>query len=481
MPRSKTYHIILIFILIVAMQSCKINQPGQESALPDIPSAYKGSKDSISIEKFRYKDLFNDSSLISLINIALKNNQDVQIASQRIELARAGFKLHKGASLPSLSFESSAGIRRYADHTIDGVGNYDTNLSPNITEDQRIPSPTPDYFTGFRSSWELDVWGKMKNLKKASYSRFLASQKWQHFITTNLIADIAYNYYTLLALDTELEIIKKNIRLQESALETSRVLKEGGMANELAVSQMSAQLLNTQSLLVDTEQRIIETENKISILLGRLPEAIPRGSSIIDLKIPGRINVGIPSDLLRNRPDIMMAELELIASKADVKAARAAFLPSFTITGFGGLNAFSSSVLFSNPGSLAYGIMGGLSAPLFNRNILKANYRVATANQQQAFYTYQKSIVVGYTEVATSLAQLENLQRKDEIKRREVEALQKSVTISNDLFLAGYASYLEVINTQRNVLYSELDWTENKKEQFISLIHLYRFLGGGWN
>ncbi|HEY8402844.1 MAG TPA: TolC family protein [Cytophagaceae bacterium] len=446
----------------------------------ELPSSYPGVSDTANIAKLKIDEVILDSQLIALIQIAINNNQDVLIALQRINAARANFQQNRLALLPSLLLETSAGVTRYADHTIDGVGNFDTNLSHNIPEDKLIPTPTPDYFIGFTSSWEIDIWGKLRNHKKAAHARYLSSEKGRHLIITNLIAEVAMHYYTLLTLDAELEIIQNNITLQEAAVETARLLKEGGKTNELAVSQLMAQLLNSRGLKIKTEQTIIETENRLNVLLGRLPQPINRGKTLMEQEIPAYISAGIPSEMLINRPDLQMAELELIASKADLHAARAAFLPSFTINAYSGLNAFATSALFSTPGSIAYGLMSGLTAPIFNRKLISANFRFAEANRNEAYYNYQKRIITGFTEVTTSLKSLENLEKINKLKQEEVDELERGVTTSNQLFQMGYASYLDVINAQRNVLIAELELANNKKEQLTSLITLYKALGGGW-
>lgn len=472
---------ILVIPLLVTLHACTTSKKSTPTQSLTLPTSFEGSSDTLNMGTFKVEEIFKDSQLVSLIRISLQNNQDVLIASQRIEIAKANLRMSRGAYLPSLFFESSAGVKKYGDHTIDGVGNFDTNLSQNIPKDKRIPNPTPDYFIGFRSSWELDVWAKLRNQKRASFARFLASDKGRHLVITNLVADLATNYYTLLALDAELEILQRNKNLQQTAVETSKLLKEGGILNELGVSQLTAQLLNTQSLEIRTQQKIVETENRINLLMGRLPQPIIRGNALMDQDIPSEIHAGIPSEMLVNRPDIQIAELNLAAAKADVKAARAAFLPSFSITAYSGLNAFSSSVLFTNPGSLAFGLLGGLSAPLFNRNAIRASYGSARANHNEAYYTYQKTILSGYSEVTTTLKNLDNIQKISSIKEQEVQVLQNGVAASNDLFLVGYASYLEVMNAQRNVLDAQLDLTETKRDQFIAVINLYKVLGGGWN
>lgn len=398
---------------------------------------------------------------------------------QRIEVIRANALISRAAFLPSLNAVAAAGVDKFGDYTMNGVGNYDTNLSEKISAAQRIPNPTPDYFLGFRSSWEIDLWGKLRNRRKAAYARLLAAEKGRQLIVTALVAQVARLYYELLALDGELEIVRKNIDLQRITVETITVQKMGGRATELAVQQSSAQLLRTQSLEAGIRQRIIATENQLNVLLGRFPQAITRGESLKKQYLPSQVKVGVPARWLRRRPDIEQAELELAAAKADVEAARAAFLPSLTITPYAGFNAFRAPLLF-NPGSLAYGALSGLSAPVFNRGILKNTYRQAAAGNIGAYYAYQRAVLIGYQEVVTNLRGLDNLEKVYSLRTQEVGVLNSAVTTANILFVTGYASYLEVVTAQGSVLEAELELINTRRSQFLSLIDLYRALGGGW-
>ncbi len=237
----------------------------------------------------------------------------------------------------------------------------------------------PDYFLGLRSSWEVDIWGKLKSQKKAAYNRFLSSEKGRQAIVTGLVAEIARHYYELMALDTELDIIRKNIALQESAVETIKIQKEAGRANELGVRQLTAQLLNTRALEFEVTQKIIETENNVNLLAGRFSQTVPRGTTL-EQTMPASITAGVPAHMLRRRPDIQQAQLDLLANYSDQQAAQLAFLPSLNITAFLGLNAFKSNLLFSS-GSLAYSALGGLTAPLVNRKALKANQKTRRGSQ----------------------------------------------------------------------------------------------------
>jgi multidrug efflux system outer membrane protein len=246
----------------------------------------------------------------------------------------------------------------------------------------------------------------------------------------------------------------------------------------LAVRQFKAQLLNTQSLEIDVNQRIVATENQLNLLLGRFPQPITR-STIVQQSFPEQVQAGIPAQMLRNRPDVKQAELEMLANYADQHAARLAFMPSLNITAMLGFNAFKSSLIF-NPGSIAYNALGGLTAPLLNRRALKAGQRRAEATSVESLYNYNKSILTGFQEVSTSLNRIENSRKITGFKSEEVAMLQQAVSTSRDLFLTGYATYLEIITAQKSVLEAELTLANVQTDQYLALIELYRSVGGGW-
>jgi NodT family efflux transporter outer membrane factor (OMF) lipoprotein len=470
--------LVIIFLLA---QGCKVADPPAMPEPMHLPDAYLKVADSSSVAVVDWRSFFADTFLIDLIDTALQNNPDLQMAIQRIEVARAGVKMRHGELYPSVNTAVRAGFDKFSDYTMDGVGNYDTNLSDNVSGDLLIPNPTPDFFVGLQSSWEVDLWHKLRNRKKAAMARLRAAELEQKLAETLLVAEVARLYYQLLALDNELEVISENISLQQTAVELITLQKIGGRATELAVNQFNAQLLNTQALEQSIQQQIVETENQLNTLLGRFAGEIDRGEPIAAQQLPEELQVGIPSDLLLYRPDIRQAELKLLAAEVDVLAARAEFFPSLTLTPYLGLQAFRAGLLFDGPASVATGMMAGLTAPVFNRFRIGAAYDRSIAEQRLAFYDYQKAIISGFNEVYTSLKQIENLGEMVEYKENEVEVLKQGVSIANDLFLGGYATYLEVITAQRRVLESQLALTNLRREQFLSIIQLYRTLGGGWD
>jgi outer membrane protein, multidrug efflux system len=458
------------FFLGWLITSCKIVEPPQLPPAAQLPSTFEGSRDTISMGDLGWPEFFNDSRLVELIDIALQNNLDLLTTVQRIEMARANFEIRKAELLPSVDV-------RFRGRT----GDLTTPLlENNINGVINIENQTQDYFLGFQSFWEADLWGKLRNRRKAAYVRFLASEKGQHLVTTALVAEVARMYYELLGLDIELETIEKNIGLQEIALEMIKIQKIGGRATELAVQQFHAQLLRTQGLGFEKRQRIIEVENQLNLLLGRYPQPITRGESIIKQQLPEMIRAGIPSDLLLRRPDIQQAEMQLLAAKADLEAARAEFLPSFTITPYAGLHGGTVPSVFNTPQSLIFGFITGVTAPIFLNKRIRAGYNQSVARNMEAFYSYQSSIINGYQEVVSSLNRVDNYKKIYDLREQETDVLLSAVSTSNDLYSAGYASYLEVITAQGRVLEAELSMTNTRKEIFLSLIDLYRALGGGW-
>ncbi|HEX6226863.1 MAG TPA: TolC family protein [Chryseolinea sp.] len=456
--------------LVAVIGSCKVAVPPPMPVTLTMPDSYIGKKDTLMDGSIKWQYFFTDSLLVDLIGTGLENNLDLLTAAQRVEMAKAMYDIRKGALFPELNAVASSNL-----------GNVNQNMVGNADQSQRINNIREEYFVGFQASWEIDIWGKLKDRRKAAWSRYLASEKGKHLLTTSLVADVARLYYDLLAVDYEVKIIRKNIDFQRTAVDVIKIQKAGGRATELAVQQSTAQLLRTKALEKEREQRIVELETELNLLLGRYPQHIERKKDISELALPSTLNEGIPSALLLNRPDIQQAELELLGAKADVQAARAAFLPSISISPYAGFNALTVSKLFQSPGSLAAGVLGGITAPIFNRNRIRSDFKYSVATRYEAFYNYQESIIRGYGEVLNNIKNINNLEAIYALKEQEVNELSNAVATSNISFTSGYATYLEVITAQKSVLEAELELANVKKEIFHSIISLYQALGGGWD
>ena len=475
--KFKIYNKIAIILLLITFTSCKMLSPVEAVQKQVVPDTYSASKDTVNSGTIKWKTFFPDQNLNSLIDVALKNNVDLLMTFQDIEIAKNDVRLKKGMLLPTVNAGFGAGIQKVGTYTSQGAGDASTEITPgNI-----VPDNLTDYTLSLNASWEVDIWKKLRNSKKAALSRYLATVDGKNFVITNLIAEVANSYYELLSLDNQLDVIKETILLQKNALEIVKVQKEAAVVNELAVKKFEAEVLSSQSMEFDVQQQIVETENNINFLLGRYPQAIVRDKSIFNTQVLKQVKEGIPSQLLTNRPDIKQAELELFATKCDVKVAQAEFYPSFIISGGLGFDAFKPSYLFTTPGSLIYSLAGNLVAPLINRSAIKAEFGKAKAYQLQALYNYQKTVLSGYVEVSNELSNIKNLEQLYSLKNKEVQALNASIDISNDLFRSSKVNYFEVLMTQRDALSSKLELLDAKKRQFNAMINMYKALGGGWN
>lgn len=475
--KHNLYRGIGLALISASYMACSVPQITQRAENKNMPASFNASTDSTNTAKVQWRQFFSDQNLINLVDTALKNNQELNITLQEIEISRNEIKARKGEILPSLSYGATAELEKVGRYTSQGAGDATTEVMPG----KEFPDPLPNYQFGLHANWEVDIWSKLHNAKKAAVLRYLSSVEGKNFVTTNLVAEIANSYYELLALDNQLAIVKQNIALQNNALGIVKLQKEAARATELAVRKFEAEVLNTTSLQYNIQQQITETENKINFLLGRYPQHVQRTETNINDLMPAVVSAGIPSQLLANRPDIKQAELDLAASKLDVKVAKAQFYPSFGISANLGFEAFNPQYLAHTPESLLYMIGADLAGPLINRNAIKANYLTANSKQLQAVYNYEKTILNGYMEVANQLSGISNLQKSYDTKAKQVTALTQSIDISNDLFRSARADYLEVLMTQRDALEAKLELIETKKSQLNAVVNLYQALGGGWN
>ncbi|RYD78395.1 MULTISPECIES: TolC family protein [Pedobacter] len=471
------YKIVGLAILCALYSACKVPEFAQRNENKNVPSRFNNAVDTTSTGAIQWRNFFTDPNLISLIDTALKNNQELNITLQEIELAKNEIKAKKGELLPTVGYRIGAGLDKVGRYTSSGAGDASTEITPG----KGVPEVLPDYAFGLQANWEADIWHKLRNSKQAAVTRYLSTVEGKNFLVTNLIAEVANTYYELLAQDNQLEIVKQNIALQSNALELMKIQKQATRVTELAVRKFEAEVLSSKSLEFDIQQNITESENKINFLLGRFPQPIVRDRNAFTNLVPPTVQAGLPSQLLANRPDIKQAELDLAASKLDVKVAKAQFYPSLGISANIGYQAFNPSYLLRTPESLVYSLAADLAGPLINRNAIKAEYAAANAKQLQAVYNYERSILNGYIDVANQLSNINNLQKSYDLKSKQVAALTQSIDISNDLFKAARADYFEVLMTQRDALQSKLELIDTKKQQLNAVVNIYHALGGGWN
>lgn len=478
MYNRTVFKFISMGLLPLAFAACKVPSATVRDVSKFTPATYKysHSTDSTTIAKVQWREYFTDPDLRALIDTALNNNQELNITRQEIEIARNEIRARKGEYLPYVGLKAGAGAGKVSRYTSRGAAEEVSEIAPGRT----VPDPLPDVMLGAYATWEADIWRKLRNARKAAVNRYLASVEGRHFAVTNIVAEIANSYYELLALDNQLDIVHQNVGIQNNALEIVRQQKLAAKVTELAVRRFEAEVLKTKSIQYDLQQKITEAENHINFLLGRFPQPIARDAKALNTMVPAVAHAGIPSQLMENRPDVRRAELELAASKLDVKVAHAAFYPSLGISAGIGLQAFNPTYLVQAPESILYSLAGELAAPFINRNALKATYYTATAKQLQAVYNYERTVVNAYVEVVNQLSKIGNLERSYDLKSKQVAALTESINISNELFKATRADYMEVLLTQRDALESKFELVETRKQQMNAVVNIYQALGGGW-
>lgn len=448
----------------------------QKAENKTVLNSYNTSTDTLNSAKTKWAMFYTDTYLKALIDTALKNNQEYNIILQEISIAKNEVRARKGAYLPFVDYGAAAEVEKSSKYTRNGAIDANTEITPG----KKIPEILPNYGIGLSASWEVDIWKKLRNYKKAAVAKYLASVEGKNFMVTNLIAEIANSYYELLALDNQLEILKRNIEIYQNSLEIVKLEKQSARVTELAVKRFEAELLRNQSRQFYIMQQITETENRINFLAGRFPQKVERDSKSFSSLESNAIQAGIPFQLLSNRPDIKQAEQELMANKLDLKATKAEFYPSLMIKGGVGYQAFNASYLFSSPQSILFSMAGELVGPLVNRNAIKANYYSANSRQIQAIYQYEQTILNAHIEVANQLSNIDNLQKSYELKEKQVLSLNEAIDIAIVLFKSARADYYEVLMTQRDALESTIELIETKKQQMNAKVNIYRALGGGW-
>ena len=483
MMKNNTLRLAVMASLALMIQGCAIPFINTKSADTQLPEVYAQQTNAVltsnetSAAKLDWHDFFDDPNLQSLIDTAISNNKEVNILAQRISMAANEIQARKGEYKPFVSIGAGAEVEKSGRYTRNGA----VEEQLEIKEGKAFPDPLPNYQFGLQASWELDVWKKLRNATQVAVMEYMASQEGQRFLITNLVAEIGNAYYELVALDNQLVNLDQNISIQQNALAATKELKQYARASALAVKRFEAEVKKNESRRYVIKQKQVELENRINFLLGRTPQPIVRSSEGFMALQPKVLATGLPSELLENRPDIRQAELELKAAKLNIKVAKANFYPSFSIGANVGFQAFNPKYLLNLPTSLAYTLGGEIVAPLINRNAITAVYKNASASQIKAAYEYEQSIINAYTEVSNQMANIDNLEKNYQLKQLQVDALNESTEIANQLFKAARAEYLEILLTQREVLEAKSELIETKQKQMSAMINLYRSLGGGWH
>ena len=477
MNKPNIKQVTLLVSLALLLQACSIPLLFSKKADTKLPEQFNQQPPMAeNSANMNWKTFFDDSHLQSLIDTAVTNNKEVNILMQRISIATNEIQARKGDYMPFVTIGGGAEVEKAARYTRNGA----VEEQLEIKEGKKFPDPLGNFQFGLKSSWELDVWKKLRNATKVATMEYMASIEGKNFLVTNLVAEIANAYYELIALDNQLENLEQNIKIQQNALDITIELKKYARATSLAVKRFEAEVKKNQSRQYVIKQQQVEIENRINFLMGRIPQPIKRTAAGFMEIQPKVIQTGIPAQLLDLRPDIRKAELELAAAELNIQVAKANFYPSFAIRAGLGFQSFNPKYLLNAPASILYSLGGDVVAPLINRNAIEAVFKNANATQIQAAYDYEQAIINAYGEVSNQLSNINNLEKNYQLKTSQVSALTESVEVANQLFKAARADYLEVLLTQREALEAKSELIETKQKQMSAMVNLYRSLGGGW-
>ena len=456
-------NICLLAVLTVSAVSCKIAMPYQQPDGKAI-NLYRdqNNTDTTTIATIPWQTFFADTVLKNLISEGINNNLDLKIAVQKIYQAQATLRLSNDAFLPNVSANASAS------HTKQSVA----TLGPGFADNYNT------YQLGISASWEADIWGQLSSAKKAAFAGLLQTEAAKRAIQTQLIADIANNYYNLLALDKELEFTTLAVQYRIKDVETMKALKEGDIVTGAAVVQSEANRYSAEVSVPDIKRSIRETENTLNLLLGR-PSGTVRRTKLDDVRTASDLQTGIPAQLLKNRPDVQQAEYAFRSAFENTNVAKTYFYPAFTITASGGFSNLTLKDFFVN--SVFYNIAAGLTQPIFNQGINKARLKTAQAQQLQAMYTYQQTVLTAGQEVSNAMYAFQTAKEKDDARAKQIAALVKAVDYTEQLLRYSSATnYTDVLTSEQALLAARLNSVNDKLQQLQATVNLYRALGGGW-
>lgn len=462
----------MIAILITTIISCKVSKDIEtpKDAFPENFRSASVSKDTTSIGDVEWKNFYTEKDIIQLIDSAVARNNDLQIAVKNIEIAQYRFTQSKWGNVPQVNLNVSASTSNPSDNSFTGK-----NLGQALGQNH-----IDDYSAGATLSWEADIWGKIKNQKKGAYASYLQSEEVKKALQTTIVANVSKGYYNLLMLDAQLEIARQNFKLNDSTTNIIKLKYDAGQVTTLAIQQSEAQKLVSAQLIPQLEQNVAIQENALSVLTGAFPNSKTRSIRLATLEVKNNNAIGIPSSLVSRRPDVKSAELALKAANANVGITKADLYPALRITAQGGVNSFETSNWFNIPASLFGTVAGGLTQPLLNNKKVRTQYNIAVAEREKAVLSFRQSVLVAVSEVSDALVKVEKLQQQESFLKERVKTLQQAIKNANLLFKNGMAEYLEVLSAQANLLQSELELANIKREQLSANTDLYRALGGGW-
>jgi multidrug efflux system outer membrane protein len=468
----KTLRILTVVAAGLLMQSCFTakNYKRPDVKAENLYRTEVAAQDSTSMADIAWDKLFTDQVLQQHIKTGLQNNFDIRIAMQNIAIAEAGLKQARSVYFPTVSAGADWTHQELSKNSQLGA------LFSGQTGGKRVN--VDQYQLTATLGWEADIWGRIRSGKRAANAQYLQSIAANQAVKTQVITGIAASYYQLLSLDAQLKLAQQTLVNRDESIITILALKDAGNVNEVGVKQTEAQKYATELIIEDLKNNIIILENYLSVLLGKPANAIER-STLEEQVLNPEIKLGYSATLLRNRPDVVAAEYNIISTFEQVNVARANFYPTLKLTATGGLQTIDIKEWFS-ANSLFANIITGLTQPIFNQRQIRSRYEIAKAQQQQAYVQFEQSLVTAGREVSDALADYNNETRKIDIRTKQVDALNKAAGYSDELLDYGMVTYLEVLVAKDDALNAELSLINNKYRQFEAIINLYKALGGGW-
>jgi len=419
-----------------------------------------GPAEAASLADQAWWDVFHDDVLKGLIAEALKNGYDVRLAAWRVEEARANAGIIRAQSFPAFQGQVEAGYGRQSEFS-SSKGERGGLIQLNVN-----------------ASWELDLWGRIRRSNEAALAQYLASEEARRGVYLSLVSEVAARYFQLRELDLQLEIARRTTGAFQETFDLFNRRLQGGAASALETSSAAALLASTAATIPDLERQIVAEENELSFLLGRNPGPIARGAALESQFLPPDVPPGLPSDLLRRRPDLREAEQNLVAANAEVGVAQADFFPRVSLTSALGSVSPQISQLF--PAGRTWTVGGGLLTPVFQGRRLRFQYQAALARWEQAKAVYERDVTSSFNEVSTALVAYQKYADVERERAREVNAYQEAVRLSNTRYVAGLSSYLDVLQAQQQLFPAEILLAQARFNRLATLVQLYQVLGGGW-
>jgi outer membrane protein, multidrug efflux system len=466
MTHSSNKYIVLVIAatLLSACVAKKYERPTTIST--DKLYRDQASADSTTIANMPWQSVFKDDKLNALIQKGLDQNINLKNAIENIVQARATLRQTKLAYYPNLEFDANA------------TRNKQSKAALNFPAGININTLTTTYKLGLSTSWEADIWGKLSSSKRAALATYLSTDAAKQAVQTQLISDIANNYFLLLAYDKQLEITKSTLESRIKNVEVIKALKEGAIVTGASVVQSEANQHAAEVLIPDLKRSIRETENALNILLGQAPGPIERGT-LGNQVVPEKLAIGLPAQLLENRPDVRQAEFDFRTAFETTNMAKAYFYPSLTLTASGGFSTLELKNFFDQ--SIFYSIIGGLTQPIFNQGLNKARLTNAQSRQVQALNNFQQSLLVAGQEVSNALYAYEMAVEKEDSREKQIEALAKAVDFTQQLLeYSSATNYTDVLTSEQNLLAAQLSGVNDNLQKLQAVVDLYRALGGGW-